>query len=146
MTVSSNDSVPQWERRWSEARVVRRARPDAARARTRLELAQLNVDRAKRAQSSADLDASLIFAEQALINAADAVLARDGYRVNSHVVRFGYPLLPTVYTAERALIDRIRSSRNTAQYEASGGVEADLATRATELAERAIQEVRQLIV
>ncbi len=44
--------------------------PDAARRR--LELAELNVARATSAQKAADSDAALIYAEQALINAADA--------------------------------------------------------------------------
>jgi hypothetical protein len=51
------------------------------------------VQRAKR-EVADDPDAALIFAEQALINAADALLARDGYSANSHVVRFGYPNFP----------------------------------------------------
>jgi len=84
--------------------------------------------RAKREAAAGDHDASLIFAEQALINAADALLARDGYGVGSHVARFGYPRLPAVYVSERHLIDEIRSSRNTAQYDASGGVRPALAS------------------
>lgn len=143
--MSSNASVLQWERRWSEARLVRRVRPDAAVARSRLQLAEVNVQRARREQAGGDLDASLIFAEQALINAADAVLARDGYSAGSHVVRFGYPQLPAIYADERAVIDEIRSSRNTAQYDASGRVEAKLATRAIELADDAIDAVRSVL-
>lgn len=99
--MKSNASVLQWERRWSEARLLRRVRSDAAVARSRLQLAELNVERAKREQAAGDLDASLIFAEQALINAADAILSRDGFNANSHIVRFSYPKLPTVYTSER---------------------------------------------
>lgn len=144
--MSSNASVLQWERRWSEARLVRRIRPDEAVARSRLQLAGVNLERARRERGGGDLDAALIFAEQALINAADAVLARDGYSANSHVVRFEYPELPVVYATERALIDRIRSSRNTAQYDASGRVDADLAARAVELAVRAVQDVEAHLV
>ncbi len=144
--MSSNDSVLQWEQRWAEPKLVRRVRPDEAGARRRLELAELNVARAKREQAAGDADAALIFAEQALINAADALLARDGYGANSHVVRFSYPTLPTVYTAERGLIDQIRSARNTAQYDASGGVTAGFATQAIQLAERAGREVRAALL
>lgn len=143
--MKSNASVLQWERRWSEARLLRRVRPDAAVARSRLQLAELNVERAKREQAAGDLDASLIFSEQALINAADAVLSRDGYNANAHVVRFGYPQLPAVYTSERHAIDQIRSSRNTAQYDASGGVGTELAATAIALAARAVQEVRRVL-
>lgn len=121
---------------------MRRVRADAAGGRRRLALAELNVTRAKREEAAGDADAALIFAEQALINAADALLARDGYSANSHVVRFSYPRLPVVYEVERGLIDRIRSARNTAQYDASGGVTARFATQAIRLAERAVREVR----
>lgn len=124
---------------------MRRVRPDEAGARRRLELAELNVARAKREQGAGDTDAALIFAEQALINAADALLARDGYGANSHVVRFSYPPLPAVYAAERGLIDQIRSARNTAQYDASGGVTAGFATQAIQLAERAVREVHTVL-
>jgi hypothetical protein len=100
MTMSSSDSVLEWERRWTEARLVRRVRADPAGGRRRLELAEVNVRRAKREQTAGDSDAALIFAEQALINAADVLLSRDGYSVNSHVVRFSYPRLPNIYVSE----------------------------------------------
>jgi HEPN domain-containing protein len=118
---------------------------DQAAVRRRLELAELNVARAEREQASGDADAALIFAEQALINSADAMLARDGYSANSHVVRFSYPLLPTVYVSERGLIDRIRSARNTAQYDARDSVSPGLAVQAIQLAERALAEVRAIL-
>jgi hypothetical protein len=140
--MSSNDPVQAWEARWSEARLVRRVRADALVGRRRLDLAELNVERARREEAIGDSDAALIFAEQALINTADAMLARDGYSVNSHVARFSYPRLPIVYAHERGFIDRIRSSRNTAQYDASGGVEPEFAARAIQLAERAVREMR----
>jgi hypothetical protein len=73
-------------------------------------LSERNVDRARREHAGGDFGAALIFAEQALTNAADAVLARDGVAVNSHVARFSYPALPAIYAEERHLIDQIRSS------------------------------------
>ncbi len=143
--MSSNDPVLQWEQKWSQARLVRRVGPDVPAARRRLALAELNAQRARREQAGGDLDAALIFAEQALINAADALLTRDGYSAGSHTARFGYPRLPAVYASERSAIDQIRSSRNTAQYEASGGVDAILADKAIKLAERGIHEVRAIL-
>ena len=143
--MSSNDSVQQWERRWADAKLVRRVAADAASARRRLDLAEVNVGRAKRERDAGDADAALIFAEQALINAADAILTRDGFGANSHVVRLSYPVLPAVYTAERGLIDQIRSARNTAQYDASGGISIGFAARAIALAERAVAEVRAVL-
>jgi hypothetical protein len=121
---------------------VRRVPADHDAARRRLELAELNVARATREQAAGDADAALIFAEQALINAADALLARDGYGANSHVVRFSYPRLPAVYVSERGVIDRVRSARNTAQYDARDSVPAGLAAQAIQLAQRALGEVR----
>ncbi len=140
--MSSNDSVQRWAERWSASRLVRPVPADQAAARRRLELAEVNVARATREQTAGDSDAALIFAEQALINAADALLARDGYSANSHVVRLSYPLLPAVYVSERGLIDRIRYARNTAQYDARDSVPAGLAAQAIQLAERALHEVR----
>src|SRR5512143_164046 len=111
MTMSSSDSVQRWAEKWSASRLVRSVRADPEAARRRLELADRNVERAGQAQKSGDHDAALIHAEQALINAADALLARDGWSANSHVVRFSYPPLPAVCTNERGLIDQIRSAR-----------------------------------
>jgi len=143
--MSSNASVLQWEQRWSEARLVRRVRPDAAVARSRVRLSELNVERARREHAGGDFDAALIFAEQSLINGADAVLARDGFGANSHVVRFSYPALPAIYAQERQLIDQIRASRNRAQYDAGGEVDASLAERAIALAARALGSVQAVM-
>jgi len=114
-------------------------------ARSRVRLSELNVERARPEHAGGDFDAALIFAEQALINGADALLARDGFGANSHVVRFSYPALPAVYGDERHLIDQIRASRNRAQYDAGGDVDAGLAGRATALAARALASAQALI-
>ncbi len=139
--MSSNERVLQWEQRWSEARLVKRVRVDVAIARSRLRLAEQNVERARRERSGKDFDAALIFAEQALINAADAILARDGFSAGSHVVRFSYPQLPGIYAEQRGLIDQIRSSRNRAQYDSGGDIDEQFATRAIDLASRIVAEV-----
>ncbi len=103
------------------------------------------MERAQREHAGGDFDAALIFAEQALINGADAVLARDGFGANSHVVRFSYPALPPIYADERHLIDQIRASRNRAQYDVGGEVDARLAGSAIVLASRAIAAVQALM-
>ena len=58
------------------------------------------------------------------------------------MVRFSYPALPAIYAQERQLIDQIRASRNRAQYDAGGEVDASLAERATALAARALGSVQ----
>ncbi len=78
MTTSSSGSVDRWVRGWSH--LIVRVPPDPAAAGRRLVLAETNVRRAKLEHAAGDDDAALIFAEQALINAADALLSRDGYR------------------------------------------------------------------
>lgn len=139
--MSSNERVLQWEQRWSQARLVTRVRAEATVAQSRLRLAESNVERARRERSVKDFDAALIFAEQALINAADAILARDGFRAGSHVARFTYPGLPAIYAAQRGLIDQIRSMRNQAQYDSGGEVDEAFATRALDLATQITAEV-----
>ena len=74
--MSSTVSVAQWERQW--AHLLTRARPNPAASASRLRLAETNVQRAKREAAAGDPDAALIFAEQALISGADALLSRDG--------------------------------------------------------------------
>lgn len=96
-----------------------------------------------------DPDAALIFAEFALVNAADALLVRDGYRVRgktgAHQARFEYPLLPRLFAGGRGVIDVARSLRNTAAYEGGGHVTRAQASEITELAESAVQAVRRLL-
>jgi hypothetical protein len=75
----------------------------------------------------------------------DAVLLKDGYVVRSHVARFAYPLLPALLKQNAGLLNRIRTSRNAAQYEAPGTVSAELATTAVQLAARALDEVKGAI-
>ena len=61
------------------------------------------------------------------------------------MVRFSYPALPAIYAEERHLIDQIRASRNRAQYDAGGEVDAGLAERAIALAVRALASVHALM-
>lgn len=92
-----------------------------------------------------EYDLALNSAESALVVSCDAVLRKDGYFVRSHVARFAYPLLPALLTQNAGLLNRIRTSRNAAQYEAPGTISADLAANAVRLAERALAEVKVAI-
>ena len=143
--MNSNDSVQAWKNEWLRAGLLQVVSPDVQASRRRLDLADRNVVRSASQQKAGDDDAALIFAEQALINAADALLARDGLSASSHIVRFRYPLLPDVYSAERGLIDQIRRARNAAQYDAEGGLPSSLSAEAIRIATKAVAEVRRLV-
>ena len=92
-----------------------------------------------------EYDLALNSAESALVVSCDAVLRKDGYHVRSHVARFAYPLLPAVLRQNAGLLNRIRTGRNAAQYEAPGTISADLAANALQLAEQALAEVKATI-
>jgi hypothetical protein len=64
---------------------------------------------------------------------------------SSHVVRFSYPALPAIYGDECHLIDQIRASRNRAQYDVHGEVDADLAEPAIALAAHALLSVQAFL-
>lgn len=84
-------------------------------------------------------------AETALVNVADAVMQRDGFRVRgaerSHLARFDYPRLPAVLRENSRTVNRSRQLRNVAQYEGEGRVSADFAREVVELADQAVRDV-----
>lgn len=90
-----------------------------------------------------------IFAEFALVNAADALLQLNGWRVrgktSSHEARFDFPALPTVFTSNLALIDQVRALRNEEAYGPTHPVSMQLAKDVVALAESANAAVRKLI-
>lgn len=92
---------------------------------------------------------ALAFAEDALVNCADAVLAKDGWRVKgktgAHQARFEYPGLPQVFASQAQLITMIRSLRNTEVYEPIHVVTPKQASDAITLAETAITEAAPLL-
>ncbi len=105
--MSSND-IDAWLNQWPN--VAQRVRANAALAKQLAKAARVNVGRAQNALEENDLDAAVIWAENALVNGADAVLQRDGVRVRgkegAHQARFAYPRLPKTFTAKAGLIDR----------------------------------------
>ena len=96
-----------------------------------------------------DPDAAAIFAEFALVNAADALLARDGYHVRgktgAHRARFEYPLLPSVFSSGSQLMGAARSMRNAAAYEGGGQITPAQATQITDFAEEAVRAIDALL-
>lgn len=145
--MSSNDDVVAWQQRWVGIVEPVQASPDAARERARL--GQRNVQRARAALDAGDPDQALVNAETALVNVADAVMQRDGFRVRgaerSHMARFDYPRLPHGVREKSRTINRARQLRNVAQYEGEGRVSMDFAREVVELADQAVREVLRLL-
>lgn len=138
MTVSSSDSSVEWSERYAD--VVQRLDVGPNEREKKLALARRNLERARVALRNGDADQAVISAETAMVNAADAVLARDGYRLRgktgSHEARFAYPELPEEFGQERRLLSAARRARNTAQYEEVGSVPEALAVDAIRAAEK----------
>lgn len=87
---TSVGSIEDWERQFGD--VLQRVDPDLMSAMNKLDLGERNVVRARRDLDADDPDSALIHAENAMVNAADAVLARDGYRLRDDLA-LGPPLL-----------------------------------------------------
>jgi hypothetical protein len=145
--MNSDPAVQAWVERWAES--VRRERASLPAARDRLALGRQHVKRAQKLIDDGDPDGAAIFAEFALVNAADVVLLKDGFRIRgqtgSHQARFSYPLLPAAFTEGQDTVNEARMLRNRAAYEASGRVSRAQATTLTELADRALAEVARLL-
>jgi hypothetical protein len=139
--------VQKWEQTWQQ--VLSRLRTDPVAARERAKLGWHNVERTRRMLGAKDPDAAVIFAELALINAADAVLIRDGYRARgktgAHQARFEYPLLPSVFADGRRVIARARSLRNAAAYEGVGRISRAEAMEIVDLAAAAVDAVTETL-
>src|SRR6266545_1072867 len=115
----SNDASAKWVERYAD--VVQRLDAGPKESERKLTLAKRNLERARDAVARKDPDLALIMAEASMVNAADAVLARGGYRIRgktgSHAARFDYPELPEAFRQEAGMLRAARAARNTAQYE-----------------------------
>lgn len=84
-----------------------------------------------------------------MVNAADAALARDGFRLRgktgSHEARFAYPGLPPEFVKLRRLITVARRMRNTAQYDTADAVPERVAQEAIAAADGLISAVEATI-
>lgn len=103
----------------------------ASDADKKLRLAERNIERAKRSLRDDDADQSVINAETAVVNAADAVLALYGYRLRgktwSHEARLAFPKLPPEFARQRERLEAIRRVRSMAMYDVSGAVSREQA-------------------
>jgi hypothetical protein len=136
MTPRSSDAFKSWAT--THADVVERQPHRLADARSKLELARLNVARARNDLDRDDPDRAVIAAETAIVNAADAVLANAGYRIRgktgSHEARFDFPGLPVEFSALADRVGAARRSRNRAMYDYAGGVPDRLARELVDVA------------
>jgi hypothetical protein len=140
--------VQAWAQRWGEVVEQLRRGPAPAEARALLQKARDHVNDAKTLAASGSHGSALAFAEDALVNCADAILRRDGWRVRGktggHQARFDYPALPKVFSSRSSLLGRIRSMRNTEVYEAAHIVTPHQSAEAIVFAEQAIAEAAKV--
>lgn len=138
-------SIEDWERQYSE--VLQRGDPDVPAALNKLDLGERNVVRARRDLDAGDPDSALIHAENAMVNAADAVLARDGYRLRgktgAHQARFEYPSLPGEFATFKPELLMARRLRSQATYDIFGLVSGEQANAATDAAAKLLSAVRK---
>ena len=140
-------SMEDWERQYGE--VLQRGDADPKSAQNKLDLGERNVVRARRDLDAGDPDSALVHAENAMVNAADAVLARDGYRLRgktgSHQARFDYPRLPPEFARFKTELLMARRMRSQAIYDIFGLVSGEQANAATDAAEKLLIAVRSLV-
>jgi hypothetical protein len=138
-------SLEDWERQYGE--VLQKSDPDPKAAQNKLDLGERNVVRARRDLGANDPDSALIHAENAMVNAADAVLARDGYRLRgktgSHQARFEYPRLPAEFAKFKVELRMARRMRSQATYDFFGLVSGEQAIAVTAAAEKLLMAVRR---
>jgi hypothetical protein len=142
--MSSSDELQTWLQKY--AAILHRVEPSAVQAAAKLVLGERNLERARRAQAAGDPDGVIISAEAVVVNAADAILARDGFRVRgktgSHEARSEYPGLPREFANEIRVIDAIRRARNTALYDQVDRVSVSMAADAMRVAEGLLAAAR----
>jgi hypothetical protein len=82
-----------------------------------------------------------------MVNAGDATLARDGYRLRgktgSHQARFDYPRLPAEFANFKAELLMARRMRSQAMYDVFGLVSGEQANAVTDAAEKLLGAVRK---
>ena len=131
-------------------RLLRRDRPDPARARRSLEVAREKLKHARRAHEHELYDASLVLGYTSMFHAARALLFNDGIVEKSHVCLVEY--LRENYARRGRLseglvntLDRLRVDRHEAIYGLEASVEKDQAEYALEKSEEFIRIARGLL-
>ena len=97
-----------WKVKYAD--VLQEGRVGPRDAQDKVKLAEQNLVRAQRNLEAGDSDEALAKAENAIVNAADALLARAGYRLRgktgSHRARFKFPDLPREFRDLRSRLIR----------------------------------------
>lgn len=144
--MASEDELNEWRERFREVVQPGRTLDDA---KSKLENAARKLGSAHKQLEIDDTDMALIAAEAAMVSAADAILARDGYRIrgktSSHEARFAYPGLPHEFSEEQRRINAARESRNIALYDRPDTVSRAFAQDVVAAAERLVASARRLI-
>lgn len=143
----SNAAFEAWEKKYAD--LMQKGKVGKADAAAKLALGQKNVLRARTSLTGDDPDQALVSAETAMVNAADAVLALNGYRLRgktgAHEARFEFPGLPVEFVQEQKRIRAARDNRNPAMYDFVGGVSAQLASDVSDAADRLVKAVASLV-
>ncbi len=149
VTDQTSNAVQVWADKWRDVVEQLRRGPAPAEASALLQKARDHVNDAKTLAASGSHGSALAFAEDALVNCADAVLRRDGWRAKGktggHQARFAYPGLPEVFSSRPSLLSQIRRLRNTEVYEAAHVVTPQQSADAIAFAEAAIAKVAKVI-
>lgn len=147
-TDRGSKAAQAWAERWREIVEPLRRGPAPDEARALLKKARDHVNDAKTLAASGSHGSALAFAEDALVNCADAVLRRDGWRARGktggHQARFAYPGLPAVFASRPGLLNQIRAMRNMEVYEATHVVTPQQAADAIAFAEEVIAEIARV--
>lgn len=143
--MSSKDAFKDWEQKYGDLAQRLGAGPRGVAGK--IALGEQNLQRARRALDARDPDEVIVYAEAVIVNAADAVLARDGLRLRgktgSHEARAAYPGLPGEFTQELRAIGTMRRARNTALYDEVGRVSEDQARDSLRVAETLLAAARR---
>ena len=126
-----------------QRRLLRRDRPDTAKAERSLQVSAAKLEQAERSYSHQLYDACLVLAYTSMFHAARAVLFRDGIIEKSHVCLAEY--LRQEYSKKGLIsegyvnsLDRMRTDRHEAIY----GLETSVTGT---LADHAINQCREFI-
>lgn len=135
--MSSRDVLGAWKEKYGD--LIQRLDLGRQEVGSKLALGEQNLLRARRALDARDPDEVIVYAEAVIVNAADAVLARDGLRLRgktgSHEARTAYPGLPDEFRNELRMIASLRRARNVALYDEVGRVSEDQARDSLRVAE-----------